>query len=48
MKKIILLLALLLIAACSCFAFDLKDVLKANIGHEIAIDQKSVEGRGVQ
>lgn len=47
MKKLIALLSVLLIAAGACFALDLKEVLKANKGHEIAIDQKSAEGRGV-
>ncbi len=47
MKKLIALLSVLLITAGTCFALDLKEVLKANKGHEIAIDQKSAEGRGV-
>lgn len=47
MKKLIALLSVLLITEGTCFALDLKEVLKANKGHEIAIDQKSAEGRGV-
>lgn len=47
MKKILTLVVFFLLATNATFAFDLKEVIKANIGHEIAIDQKSVEGRGV-
>ena len=46
MKKIFTFTALFLTMVGMSFAFDLKEVLKANIGHEIAVDQKSVEGRG--